>query len=230
VEACLVVANPDQPDRSTNSPKWCYQIEPRALKLLKTYGTEKWEHALIEWRTSVESLRKRYARERTMNTVPLQLAEGRELYLSPGGHSLLIRAIVEEFAPRFAPGATAIYVSDTAEKWAYFDADALKELGIMVSEHGKMPDVVIYHNAKNWLLLIEAVTSHGPVDAKRRNELEQLFHESRAGLVFVTAFLNRKDMTKYTSEISWATEVWVAESPTHLIHFDGERFLGPYPE
>ena len=117
-------------------------------------------------------------------------------------------------------------MGDTGVKWAYFDSDALQELGVTVSEHGKMPDAVIYHSAKNWLLLIEAVTSHGPVDAKRRNELEQLFHDSLAGLVFVTAFLNRKEMTKYTSEISWATEVWVAESPTHLIHFNGERFLG----
>ena len=121
-------------------------------------------------------------------------------------------------------------MGDTGEKWAHFNSDALHALGVTVSEHGKMPDVVIHYAEKNWLLLIEAVTSHGPVDAKRRNELEQLFHDSRAGLVFVTAFLNRKDMTKYTSEISWATEVWVAESPTHLIHFNGERFLGPYAE
>ena len=118
-------------------------------------------------------------------------------------------------------------MGDTGEKWPYFDSDALHDLGVTVSEHGKMPDVVIHYTEKNWLLLIEAVTSHGPVDAKRRIELEQLFHDLRAGLVFVTAFLNRKDMTKYTSEISWATEVWVAESPTHLIHFNGERFLDP---
>jgi adenine-specific DNA-methyltransferase len=133
VEACLAVANPDQPDRSTNSPKWCYQIEHRALKLLKTYGTADWEPGLAEWRASVESLKRRYARERTMNMVPLQLAEGRELYLSPGGHSLLIRAIVEVFAPRFAPAGQAIYVGDTGEKWAYFDSDTLQELGVTVS-------------------------------------------------------------------------------------------------
>jgi hypothetical protein len=93
-----------------------------------------------------------------------------------------------------------------------------------------MPDVVIYYSAKDWLLLIEAVTSHGPVDAKRRNELAELFLTSRAGLVFVTAFLNRNDMAKYIGDISWATEVWVADSETHLIHFNGEQFLGPYEQ
>ena len=123
-----------------------------------------------------------------------------------------------------------IYVGDTGEKWAFFDSDALLALGVGVDEHGKMPDVVIYHSSKDWLLLVEAVTSHGPVDAKRRNELAHLFRNSRPGLVYVTAFLNRGDMTKYTSEISWATEVWIAEAESHLIHFNGERFLGPYDD
>jgi hypothetical protein len=91
-----------------------------------------------------------------------------------------------------------------------------------------MPDVVIHHTEKGWLLLIEAVTSHGPIDPKRRGELKRLFGASKAGLVFVTAFLTRKAMLPYLDELSWETEVWVAESPTHMIHFNGKRFLGPY--
>jgi adenine-specific DNA-methyltransferase len=230
MEACLAIANPDHPDRPINSPKWCYQIEPRALRLVRSFGSPKWDADLSEWQSSVESLKRRYSRERAMNKIPLQLAEGRELYLTPGGHGKLIRAVVEEFAPRFAPDGQVIYVGDTGEKWAYFDPEALHNLGVVVDQHGKMPDVVIYYSAKDWLLLIEAVTSHGPVDAKRRNELAELFLTSRAGLVFVTAFLNRNDMAKYIGDISWATEVWVADSETHLIHFNGEQFLGPYEQ
>jgi hypothetical protein len=41
---------------------------------------------------------------------------------------------------------------------------------------------------------------------------------------------DRRAMLKYLNDISWETEVWVADSPTHLIHFNGERFLGPYEE
>ncbi len=230
VDACLAVPNPDQPDRPINSPKWCYQVEPKALRLLKTYGTGNWTESLGEWQRTFESLRRRYAHEREMNKVPLQLAEGKELYLTPGGHSRLIRAVVEEFAPRFVPGGQIIYVGDTGEKWAYFDREALTSLGVTVDEHGKMPDIVIHHIERDWLVLVEAVTSHGPVDAKRRGELARLFAGARPGLVYVTAFLTRGDMVKYVGEISWATEVWVAESETHLIHFNGERFLGPYDD
>jgi hypothetical protein len=99
-----------------------------------------------------------------------------------------------------------------------------------VDEHGKMPDVVVYHEEKNWLVLIEAVTSHGPVNPKRRLELRELFAASKVPLVFVTAFLDRKTMVRYLGDIAWETEVWIAESPTHLVHFNGERFLGPYEE
>ena len=93
-----------------------------------------------------------------------------------------------------------------------------------------MPDVVAYDIQRNWLLLIEAVTSAGPVDGKRRNELKKLFSGCRAGLVFVTAFTSRDAMRSFLTQISWESEVWVAEDPEHLIHFDGERFLGPYPD
>lgn len=114
------------------------------------------------------------------------------------------------------------------EKIAFLDSDALRELRVEVEKHGKMPDVVVHYIEKNWLVLIEAVTSHGPINPKRRQELKELFNLSIAGLVYVTAFLNRRTMMKYLDEISWETEVWVADAPTHIIHFNGERFLGPY--
>lgn len=228
MEAGLIVANPDQPLRPVNSPKAVYQIETETLKLLQTFGTKEWEKSLRAYLVSVETLKKRYAREREMERIPLTLAPDKTISLSPGGQNLLIKQVIEEFCPRFTPGGKPVYVGDTDKKWAYFNEGLLGSLGVVVDSHGKMPDVVIYHQAKGWLVLIEAVTSHGPVDPKRRNELEALFKGCKAGLVYVTAFLTRNAMVKYLDHISWETEVWVAESPSHLIHFNGERFLGPH--
>jgi len=121
-----------------------------------------------------------------------------------------------------------VYVGDTGKKWGYFDAVLLAKLGVVVDIHGKMPDVVLYHPQRNWLMLVEAVTSHGPVDSKRHAELKRLFAGATAGLVFVTAFPNQSAMKRRAGDIAWETEVWVADAPSHLIHFDGERFLGPY--
>ncbi|MFQ5745073.1 MAG: BsuBI/PstI family type II restriction endonuclease [Acidobacteriota bacterium] len=227
IDAGLIVANPDLQSRPLNSPNAVYQVEAGTLRLLRTFGTKEWEKGLRTNLTSIETLKKRYARKRQMEWLPLTLAPGKKILLSPGGQNVLIKQVIEEFCPRFTPGGKPVYVGDT-EKWAYFDEELLKSLGVVLDSHGKMPDVVIYHQVKGWLVLIDVVTSHGPVDAKRRNELEALFKGSKAGLVYVTAFLTRKAMMKYLDDISWETEVWVAESPSHLIHFNGERFLGPH--
>lgn len=228
LEAGIVAINPDDPERSTNSGKTVYQIDGGAIDLLRTFKTKEWEKSLRTWLSSIETLKTRYARERKMKRIPLRLPSGKKIDLSPGGQNVLVKEIIEAFCPVFTPGGTPLYVGDTSTKWAYFGERALADLGVIVEAHGKMPDVVVYYDEKNWLVLIEAVTSHGPVDGKRRDELSRLFKNSSAGLVFVTAFLDRTAMMRYLSEISWETEVWVADAPSHLIHFNGERFLGPY--
>jgi len=230
LQATLIVANPDKPSRPTNSPKAVYQIEPSALKLLRSFDTPGWNKNLQKYLRKVKTLTKLYEREREMQRLPVILPDGQKIKLSPGGQNVLVKKIIEDFCALFTPGGKIIYVGDTQSKWSLYDAKAVTTLGVTIEEHGKMPDVVVHYVKKNWLVLIEAVTSHGPVNPKRRRELKKLFSKSSAGLVFVTAFLNRHAMLKYLTDISWETEVWVAESPTHLIHFNGERFLGPYSE
>ena len=229
VDGGLALYNPDNLRRPVNSPKAVYQIEPAALELIKRYGQDDWKEKLAEYLSKRETLAERYAKRRQQRKIPVHIVEEREeIYLSPGKHSQLIKEIIEEFASRFAPGSILIYAGDTGDKIGYFNAGELAKLGVAVDKHGKMPDVVLYFKEKNWLLLVEAVTSHGPVDPKRHHELAELFKDSKAGLVYVTAFPSKSIMAKYLSEISWETEVWVADNPSHLIHFDGERFLGPY--
>lgn len=227
-DAGIALYNPDKPDRPVNSPKAVYQVEPAALAVLRTFGTPAWHRSLTAYLAERETLVAQYAREREQNRTPVEIAPGQQITLSPGEHSELIRAVIEDFAPRFAPGSVLVYAGDTGEKWGYFDAPLLASLGVEVDAHGKMPDVVLHYTAKNWLLLVEAVTSHGPVDGKRHAELAALFAGSIAGLVYVTAFPNRSVMGRYLGDIAWETEVWVADAPSHLIHFNGERFLGPY--
>ncbi|HER34219.1 MAG TPA: restriction endonuclease, partial [Halothiobacillaceae bacterium] len=228
VDAGIALYNPDKPDRPVNSPKAVYQIEDAVLELLRSFGTSAWHDNLTSYLADRETLAARYAMEREQNRVPVIIARGKQITLSPGEHSELIRDIIEEFAPRFVPGGVLIYAGDTGDKWGYFDAPLLSDLGVSVDSHGKMPDVVLFCPERNWLFLVESVTSHGPVDGKRHAELSQLFANSKAGLVYVTAFPNRSVMGRYLGEIAWETEVWVADAPSHLIHFNGARFLGPY--
>lgn len=228
IDGGLCLYNPDKPDRPVNSPKACYQITVELFDILVKYGTDEWDTALADWLERRETLVANYAKEREMEMIPLTLDDGTEIKLSPGSHSQLIRDIVKEFGPRFAPGAEAIYLGDTGAKEDFFKKDRLAQLGVKVNRKGKLPDVVLYWSERDWLLLIESVTSHGPVDSKRHNELSKLFADAKPGLVYVTAFPDRKTMAKYLADISWETEVWTADAPTHMIHFNGDRFLGPY--
>ncbi len=228
VQAGLVLHNPDDPSRAVNSPKTCYQIAPLALKVVQAYGTDVWETELAEYLKDREKLVDRWAKDRKMEMIPVSIPGGQEISLTPGRHSKLIKDVIKEFAPRFAPGAEVIYIGDAGKKMGYFNKELLHGLGVVVDEHGKMPDVVLYFGKRNWLFLIESVTSHGPVDAKRQEELKTVFGEVHCGIVYVTVFPDRSTMAKHLASISWETEVWCADSLTHLIHFDGERFLGPY--
>ncbi len=228
LQAGIVVANPDDSSRPINSPANVYQIELGALELLRTFGSSKWEAKLADYLKSHKTLQSEYAMARDMNQIPVMLPNGQHINLSQGGQNVLIAEIIEKFCPRYTPGGDVLYIGDTGDKHVCFEEAKFVKLGVTFDRHGKMPDVIIHHTKKNWLILIEAVTSHGPMNPKRHKELKTLFAGSKAGLVFVTTFLDRGAMQKYLRDISWETEVWVADAPDHMIHFNGERFLGPY--
>ena len=224
----VVHENPDQPDRPVNSPNYVYQVDSSVLSLIRTFGTEQWSSELHRCLGLLSERNRLLERQRNMDLIEVTLPSGNTLDLTAGGQNVLVKAIIEQFAPRFVPGGYVVYLGDAGEKHLLYDSEYLRDLGVEVNPHGRMPDVVIHHVERNWLILIEGVTSHGPVNPLRRNQLKDLFAGSKCGLVFVTAFLDRSAMRQYLPSIAWETEVWVAEAPDHLIHFDGERFLGPY--
>jgi hypothetical protein len=230
VEEGLLLRNPDEPNRPTNSGKTVYQVEATALGLFRKFGSSEWKTALKHYLASRETLKHEIARKRDLARVPVTLPDGSRIALSPGGQNPLIKAIIEHFCPAFAPGGIVLYIGDTENKFAHLEAAGLAKLGVALDSAAKIPDVIVHHTGKNWLLLIEAVTSAGPVDGKRRKELKDLFVGCKAGLVFVTAFETRRAMQSFVSQIAWESEVWIAEDPDHMIHFNGERFLGPYPD
>ena len=228
VEVQLVVQNPDEPQRPVNSPKWNYQVTAEALEVLRAYGTDYWQLAVDRYLAELPGLKARYAAAREMDRIPLTLPDGSTFTLTPGGQNVLLKAMVEDFCPRFTPGGQVFYIGDAGDKWALFEREALAALNVKVNEHGKMPDLVIYIPDRNWLVLLEAASSHGPVDSKRQAELADLFAESTAGLVYVSCFPDRAEFRKYVDKVAWESEVWCADHPTHMIHYNGERFLGPY--
>lgn len=227
-QAGIVVRNPDDPQRPTNSGLTVYALTSEALAVIRTFGKRTWKKSLKHFLANVDSLVERYRKERSFHLISVSI-RGKEFTLSPGNHNALQRAIVETFAPRFAPDSVLLYVGDTAQKHLYLDEDYCRQLKIDITQHDKLPDIMLYQAERNWLYLIEAVTSHGPVSSKRIIELHEMLKHSSVIPIFVSAFPDFRTFTKYASEIAWETEVWVAENSDHMIHFNGEKFLRPMP-
>ena len=232
-QAALVARNVDMPDRSTNSGANNYSLTAGLITIIEEYPKGDWKSRVANFLEAVPSLRERYRRDLELEKVPVVLPDGVELSLSPGLHNELHALVVHEFLPRFLKGGRVLYLGDTASsqnaggKMLHFDSDGFDELNCPQLSHEKLPDLVCYEPDRNWLFLIEAVTSHGPISEKRLIELDRQFTGCRAGLVYVTAFLDRKTFRKFSADIAWETEVWIADRPDHLIHYNGDRFLGP---
>lgn len=229
-QAAMILYNPDEPDRAINSQNTVYQISPEALKVIKAYKTKEFDVLLEDFIKKQSTLLVQYSHEREMKMVSVKIADAHSVQISPGKHSELIKEIIEQMAPRFLPNSTLVYIGDTGKKWGYYDQDLAGNLLFNVKQHGKMPDVVLYVKDKKWLVLIESVTSHGPVDSKRFIELNSLFSNVNLDKVYISAFPDKKTFAKYVKDIAWETEAWIADNPTHMIHFNGDKFLGPYKE
>jgi hypothetical protein len=228
VEAMLIEHNPDDPERAVNSPDSCYRIHGKVLSVMRSVGEVSFAEQRQRYLVEIPGLRDLYARARDLHRIPVTLPDGSAVTLSPGGQNPLLKQMVEGFCEFFTPGGRVLYVGDAGAKWQVFERKEFAALGVTVDPHGKMPDLVVYMQDHDWLVLLEAASSHGPVDAKRYGELAHLFRGSTAGLVYVSCFTSREEMRGYLPQIAWETEAWCADNPTHLIHFNGERFLGPY--
>lgn len=226
-QARVVDRNPDAPDLPTNSPKTHYGLTDEALDVLRLYQTGGWKSELRAFRSSHGALLEMYERRRRMREIPVRTSEGKEIRLSPGKHNRLQAQVVMDFGPRFAPGSTLLYLGDTANKLLHLDSEKLTRLGVSLTEHDKLPDVVLYVEERNRLFLVEAVTSHGPVTPKRVEEMEVVLKDCVASRLYVSAFPDFRQFKQHIEKIAWETEVWIAEIPDHLIHFDGDEFLGP---
>lgn len=212
--------------KSTNSPHYRYRLTEEFLNLIQDYNSLQWDNSLNEFLSKHESLVSIYSSKKELLKKPV-LINGEEFNFSPGKHNELQKHIIEEFAPRFAQGSECLYVGDTAKKDLVINNEKLEELGFVISTHDKMPDVILYCEAKNWIYFIEAVTSTGPMDYKRIIEINKLTKNVDAGKIYITAFLDFRTFKRFAADLAWDSEVWISDNPNHLIHFNGDRFLGP---
>ena len=212
--------------KATNSPNYRYRLTDEMLLLVKTFQSSLWEEHRNNFLKSHQNLIELYSSKKAVRKMPVKI-NGDDFTFSPGKHNQLQKFIIEEFAPRFAENSECLYVGDTIQKDLVKNEEKLKELGFEITLHDKMPDVVLYSEDKNWIYFVESVTSVGAMEPKRIKEIEEMTENVSAGKIYVTAFLDFKTFKKFSESLAWETEVWIADMPDHMIHLNGDKFLGP---
>ena len=212
--------------KATNSPNYRYRLTDEFLKVIqetkKTKEDNSDNDALKEFLSCHERLTDTYASKKTMRKMPVRINE-KDFTFSPGSHNRLL----EEFTPRFAPGSECLYVGDTTHRDMVKNEMKLRELGFDITLHDKMPDVVLYREDKDWLYFIEAVDSVGPMSPERVRDITQMTEGVKSGKIFVTAFPDFAKFKQFSELLAWETEVWIADMPDHMIHLNGDKFMGP---
>ena len=215
--------------KATNSPNYRYRLTDEVLQIIRRLNTDTWHKRCSHFLKNHRSLIEKLEQKRTLSKIPVYI-NGKQLEFSQGKHNELQKAIIEEFAPRFAPGSRCLYVGDTTNRSLLLDEEYLDGLGIQLSVNNKLPDIVLYSTEKKWLYFIEAVTSSGPISPARKNELDTMTLDTSVGIIYVTAFSDFRSFNKFSGQIAWDTEVWIAAAPDHMIHLNGDRFIGPRGE
>jgi len=215
----------------TNNPNYRYRITDEFLSVIRGLRVRggnmcKNNEALTQFLSKHKTLSEIYASKKKMQKMPVRI-NNKDFTFTTGKHNQLQKSIIEEFAPRFAPNSECLYVGDTTEKDMVKNDEKLAELGFNISIHDKMPDVVLYCEDKNWIYFVEAVTSVGPMSPNRIMEIESMTTGVTAGKIYVTAFLDFATFKKFSDQLAWETEVWIADMPEHMIHLNGDKFLGP---
>ncbi len=107
----LVNLKPEEPWHQAG--KWLIGITP-VMDFIGDYYGKKYAQN-TKYKRQRATLAEQYAKEREMQMIPVGINGNKELSLTPGKHSELIKDIIAEFGPRYAPGAEVLYVGIGAE-------------------------------------------------------------------------------------------------------------------
>ena len=228
VAALVVLNSAKNPDANFNDGTRGFALNPAAAIAVRAFGTPQWLGEVAAFLQGRQSLAEQLQRQRHLARIPVHVRDGLTLTFSPGAHNLLQKHVIESFLPIFGFGAQVLYVGDTANKSLFVDQAGLAKLAFFELAHDKLPDVVAYSKTKNWLYLIEAVTTVNPISELRRRTLSLLTAQCTAEVIYISAFPDRATYRKFAHDIAWETEVWIADAPEHMIHFNGDKFLGPH--
>lgn len=214
---------------STNDKDNSYRFTSYFAALIRTYGTEQWEEKLSDYMSTYQSYREYLKQTKSVERNYRAEYNGINIELKKSPHNKLQLQILKELLPLISEGKPELlYIGDAVDRDLWQKDDRLKELGIYVlSGSGNLPDIIAYDSVNKRILFIEAFHSTGPFTIDRVNTIRNLCKcEPGTEAAFITAFDTTAKMLKNYKNVAWETDIWTAEEPTHLLHKNGDKFMG----
>jgi hypothetical protein len=207
---------------STNDPNTYYRLHASFARLLSTTDPAERDRLVERLRLPESVPRRRSRRVVPGQVVTVRLNENTTYELSPGEHNALERAVVESFATAFLVQPEVVCLGDAAVRGGYQNRPLMRRLNLPIDVAATLPDAILYCPVEQHLVIVEAVTSVGAIDAARMAQFQQLVSDA-APLVrrisFVTAFPSRTTLRRFVESIAWGSNVWIESELGNLIHF-----------
>lgn len=216
---------------TSSAPRWALADHFADLFDPQLDGDEL-EEAVLAWTdthmTTSARARAMAVRESAQATdaVKVTLPDGSVRLLEPGHASLILKAVVEEWAPRKLHTPMVLAISEPGEKQAYVDAQRLRRLGLSISVTQLLPDALLFDGGpEGTFWVVEAVHTDGPIDEQRKAQLiawaaaQQIPPDQ---LAFLTAFESRNaaPARRRLKDLATGTFAWFRDEPGYELQWD----------
>lgn len=164
------------------------------------------------------------------------LPSGEQRTLAPGPSSLITKAVIEEFAPRFLKSSTVLWLSESGNKVIANDQKLASDLGLKIDVSKTLPDIILVDlgskpdGSDMLIVFVEVVATDGPINSERKAALKTVALDAgfdERHLAFLTAFMDRSmsPFKKSISELAWDSYAWFVSEPDYLIALRNGRSL-----
>ena len=220
----------------TTSPRPRYALAEEFARLFDSgltgealqAGIEEWQRANLSSGAlaRVAIMRRRAVAREGRGLVTFPSGETRQI--EPGPSSVISRAVVEEFAPRFLEQPGVIWLSESRNQVVAQDDRLAQDIGLTIRPDRNLPDLILVDlgPSEPLLVFVEVVATAGPVSEARKAALMSIATDagfSEHQVAFLTAYADRDDAAfkASVSELAWGSFAWFMSEPDHIVVLRG---------
>lgn len=156
--------------------------------------------------------------------VLVRFPSGETRHMEPGPSSVISRAVIEDFAPRFLEQPSVIWLSESRNQVVAGDDRLAQEIGLTIQPDRNLPDLILVDLGppEPLSVFVEVVATAGPVNESRLAALMLIATEAGFGeeqVAFLTAYSDRDDpaFKGSVSELAWGSFAWFMSEPEHIV-------------